>query len=397
MATDWYARLGAALEEGWAARGRDEEEFADVAAGVLERLPAAQHFDREALLHQLMDPARTAVAQLAPLGAFGQPGFTIHHGDGFVIEIYYWLESMSAIHNHPFCGVFTVLEGFSVHARYEVELRRRVGSRAWLADAPLRGLELVPAGHIERFSLRRHPLVHALVHVPVPTISMVLRTERTEGYLRYLPPTLALPMEQPPDPSGRRLALLESLRHAGDPAFAGHLEALLQRADFETAVRVISDLWPSQDAGARAAIVESLRPRHGDAVDAIAPAMDRAQRMLQATAVREASRDPRHRLVATTLAYAERRDDVLRVLSSPIDGAASDPLATLHAFVDAAGLFGPDEEASAVVAHALVDGEGHEGAWRRLVARWGESAVAPHAEPVADFCAQSMFSALARA
>ena len=203
-----FDALGAELERSWALADRDEERFADIAADALDGM--AERFELEAFLDVMLDPGRGGRQQLAPLGAFGQPGFTAFHGEGFVVEVYLWTDSLSAIHNHPFCGAFTVLHGHSVHAVYQTSRFSRAGARGRLLDVRLANLSRVDTGEVHKFSLRRYPLIHALIHVPVPSVSMVVRTARTEGYYRYLPPSVALPMEPMSEPGSRRVALLET-------------------------------------------------------------------------------------------------------------------------------------------------------------------------------------------
>lgn len=382
----YFARLGASLERRWLAVDRDEEAFADLAMAALEEMPPLEGFDRSAFLDRALDPLAPTTPQLAPTGAFGQPGVTVYHGRGFVVDVYYWLSSLSAIHNHPFCGAFTVLEGFSVHARYGFSASERVGPRVQLGDVRLEGLELLEAGDRRAFSLERHPLVHALIHVPVPSLSMVVRTIRTEGYWRYFPPTVAMAMSEPDDAVARQLALLESLRQAGEPSFPERLARYLGDADFEAAFLALARLWADCEPADREALLEALRPRHGDRVDAIAPALSAAFRFHAADAIREAVRDPEQRLAATALMYAESRPQVLELVGRRAD----DPVATLHALVDAV-----EEGPTAVASHALVEGADADGAARRLV----ESGIAAEAidrPSLEAHCRSSPFAVLGR-
>jgi hypothetical protein len=388
---DYFRRLGAALEDAWRDADRDEERFPDVAAAALEELPPGDHFDREAFLDTALDPRAPALQQLAPVHAFGQPGFTVFHGDGFCIDVYYWIDSLSAIHNHPFCGVFTILEGFSVHARYKPSVAVRAGAQGQLCDIRLVGLDLLEKGTVQRFSLKRHPLVHALIHVPVPSISMVIRTVRTEGYLRYLPPSIAIPMAQPSEPAARRMALLESLGQASDPAHASRLQRALEHADFETAVHLLLSVWPGSEVEQRASWLRCVERQHGDRIEAITAALDRAMRLQDATMIRSRLRDADLRLCATALAYADSRRQILELLEQ----RPGDPIARLHRFVEAADLFTPDEEPSRVIAHALVEGGGVAKALADLRERYDAPTVAELQADVERYCADSIFSVLA--
>jgi len=387
---DYFDRLGAALEDAWSEHGRQEERFAAASVEVLGRLPPREAFERETLLDHLLDLRRTVPLQLAPLGAFGQPGFTVHHGHGFVVEVYHWLESLSAIHNHPFCGAFTILDGFSVHARYASEAIRALGGRARQVTLRLEGLELLEAGSIVPFSVREHPLVHALIHVPRSTISMVVRTLRTEGYYRYLPPSLAVPMEAEGEPRGRQITLLEGLAAADDPSHPRRLHALLDHADFELALRVLSSHWPRLDASTRQELIARLRPRLGPDAELLAPVLDRAERLARATALRESLHDPDLRLIAIALGYAEDREQVLKLLRA----RGLDPLPALHGFIRDADLFDESQEAATMVAHALIDGQSATDAFEGLRQAYGAATVADHESEIEDFCANSLFSAL---
>jgi hypothetical protein len=312
---DYFDRLGARLEAEWGAVNRDEEAFPDLAAAALADLPPGDHLDVESLIDRLLDPDRPASRSFAPLGAFGQPGLTAWFGHGFVVEIYFWRHSLSAIHNHPFCGAFTILEGFSVHAKYDFEEEERLGARARIGRIGVGSIDLVGPGHVERFSHQRHPLVHVLLHVPIPSVSMVIRTIRTVGYLRYFPPTVALAMDEPDEAIGRPLMLLDTLRTGGDPAYSGRLEWFLGKADFETTFRALSRIWGSADSDEREALIEVAARRHGGRVDAIARALDAAIRAAEIDGLRAQLTATDDRLVATGLMVAETREQLLSLFA----------------------------------------------------------------------------------
>ncbi len=383
-----FDALGASLERAWTQADRDEERFVDLAAAHLEGL--ADRFDAEAFFDLMLDPSRPARQQLAPAGAFGQPGFTVFHGDGFVLEAYVWIDALCAIHNHPFCGAFTVLHGHSLHARYRVSAATRAGSRGQLLDVRLRDLQRVHAGEVHRFSLRRHPLVHALVHIPIPTVSMVARTVRTEGYYRYLPPSLALPMEPLGEPAARRLALLESLVRMEHPSALERVCDALRVGDFETTVHLLSITWLGATAENRVRLRDAASVLHGDRTEAIEAALQRARRLEEASAIRSGLRDPAHRLCATALAYAESRSHVETALA----GVLGDPASALHDFIDNAGLFAPDEAPSAAIAHALVDGQDDDTLLGTLAEAFGTDAMRSQREEILRYATESIFSVL---
>ncbi|MCB9592696.1 MAG: hypothetical protein H6719_08180 [Sandaracinaceae bacterium] len=388
---DWFDRLGAALEVAWSAADRDEEAFPAIAAEVLAKDPAEASFDRDAFVREQLDPTRPARRQLAPLGTFGQPSFTVFHGHGFLIDVYFWRNSLSAIHNHPFCGLFTILDGWSVHAVYAHEERERVGPRLSLGAIRQTELEVLERGATRLFSLREHPLVHALIHVPVGAVSMVIRTARTVGYLRYFPPSLALSLERQDDLGARPIELLETLRHAHDPSFGEHLVRFLDIADLESSFISLTRLWLDLGAADQAALIERLRARHGARAEGLPEVMERSRRWLAGDALRERLFDQEDRFVATALMLAETREAALRLLEARYE----DPQARLHTFIDHVAPFEPDDPAAPVLAHALVDGLDAAAAEARLVEAFGADNVEPGQRDVIEqHQRSSIFAAL---
>ncbi len=389
---EYFDRLGTRIEEAWTAEAREEERFPSVAMRALADDPPLGRVDLDELIDELLDPHRPAARQLAPLGAFGQPGVTVFYGRGFVIDVYFWTSAISAIHNHPFCGVFTLLRGFSAHAVYRFEERATLGPRVRVGELSLTDLTLVTPGHVEPFSLREHPLLHALVHVAVPSVSMVVRTVRTLGYLRYFPPALAIAMDEPDDPIARQLALLDMLRDSGDGRFLDRLERFLEHADFEASFRALSRTLPACAPNERTRLVDKVRDRHGAHADAIVPALERALRVQEGDAIRARLNDDDDRLLATALMLGDSRERVLGLVAA----RHSDPGARLHRFVDEAGLYVEGEEASAHIAHGLIDGEDLAAIETRLVEEYGEDAVREQRSAIAAYAKGSLFAVLGK-
>lgn len=387
---EYFDRLGAILEDAWLARDRDEDRFPDVALAALEQFPPREHLDLEALIDAILDPHRTAWRQLAPLGAFGQPGVTAYYGRGFVVDVYFWTHAMSAIHDHPFRGAFTILKGESVHASFAFEEEERPSPRVRIGRLALSELAILGEGHAQRFGEARDPLVHALLHVPIPSVSMVVRTIRTQGYFRYFPPAIAIAMDEPDELVGRQLAMLDALRASDHPRYRERLERVLRHADFETTFRALSRLWSHAARDERDRCVDIASERHGDRAAMIAPALETALRAHEADALRGRMRDPDDRLVATLFVLAETRAQLLSALAA----RHADPVARIHAFLDAPGVFEPGEEGAAAVAHALADGAGEDGALQRLVERFGAEAVLE--DEVRSYCRGSAMSVLCR-
>jgi len=336
---DWFRAVGERVEAEWRAAGRDEEAFPRIAAGVVAAWPAVTHVDVDAFVRSSLGTERPA-AQFAPPGAFGQPGITAVRGDGFVVDVYFWTSGLSAIHDHPFCGLFTLLRGFSVHSTYRFSLGRQVDPRARIGSIELDHVEVLHPGDVRLFSGVAHPLIHSLIHVPNPSVSLVIRTTRTEGYHRYLPPHVALRIDGADPEIERRLALLDHLRRAGDAHWEAHLGRFVSEHPFAAAFQALSRAWPDRrDRDHFRRLVALARPAHGDAVDVVEATVARAHERVTSERIRERFSDPEGRFVATVLAQAETRSRTWSLLRGRYGDDASDRLVD---WIDRAGLFEPE-------------------------------------------------------
>jgi hypothetical protein len=306
---NFYSDLGTRIELRWSRADRDPERFPELAAEELAKTPPGS--DVDAVIRSYLAPQQVATRQLAPPDAFAQPGLTLYYGRGFVIDIYFWLNAVPAIHNHPFTGCFTILKGFSLHDTYRFETREHAGERVLFGALEPNELTILREGDVVPFSLVEHPLIHSLVHVPVPTVSLVIRTILTRQYFRYFPPSIALAMDQPDDLVARQLQLIDWLRGARDPSYPEQVRALIASSDFETAFRIISAAWGQEDVDG---LIACARRRHGDRVDQIEPGIREATRLQRNNQWREHFGGDDDRMIASILMCAHGRSDVFRLL-----------------------------------------------------------------------------------
>src|SRR5947209_9986100 len=102
-----FATLGAELESQWRKQNYDEAVFASIAADGLRRadLPArVSAWDVVAWSLQQTELPRQRDLQ----AKFGDPPITLYSGPRFHIDLYFWFEGTTAIHQHAFCGAFQV-------------------------------------------------------------------------------------------------------------------------------------------------------------------------------------------------------------------------------------------------------------------------------------------------
>ena len=122
-----FTKLGAEVEILWRDKNYDEEVFPEIAANALKAANLPAKISAWEVIEWTMGETNLPTQQDLS-GKFGDPPITIYNGPRFHIDVYFWLEGTTAIHQHSFCGAFQVLHGSSIHSWYDFE--RSIGSFA---------------------------------------------------------------------------------------------------------------------------------------------------------------------------------------------------------------------------------------------------------------------------
>ncbi|MDC0708253.1 hypothetical protein POL68_07200 [Stigmatella sp. ncwal1] len=169
-----FEEMGRLLQEQWRRAHHDEQAFPDIAAGVLETLAPYQNFEPMEPLSWLYK-ARLLPRQLTIHPGFGQPPLTVFSDHRFVIDLYYWIDGTTDIHQHGFSGAFQVLHGGSIHGHYRWTEERRINSRMAFGELALHSINELRVGDIQRIPSGRS-YIHSLFHLDRPSVTCVVRT-----------------------------------------------------------------------------------------------------------------------------------------------------------------------------------------------------------------------------
>ena len=283
-----FEELGALIEERWKNKNYDEEVFSSIAQQAL----------MEADLLNRVDPWEivrwTQAATQLPLqqdidAKFGNPPITLYNGSRFYIDVYFWLDGTTEIHQHSFCGAFQVLAGSSIHSHYAFELVEEINSRFLVGNTVLKGVKLLREGDTQQI-LPGNQYIHALFHLERPSATITVRTyglPKNQPQYSYLKPHIAHdPFYKEPQ-TIRRLqttSLLLQMKHAEADSFVADL---LSHSDFQTAFYVLqtafihfsendlASLFNSSSIMKRFdALMQTARLRHGALVDFLPPVFD---------------------------------------------------------------------------------------------------------------------------
>lgn len=133
---------------------------------------------------------------------FGQPPVVVASCGEVILQLLWWWDADTSVHDHGFEGAFLVLDGRSVH-----------WTRPHGGEGPSPGsVEVLTPGAVR--AIREGPSsTHVVVHVARPTLTLVLRTRGISGLQRRYGRAHSASPDSTPE-LRRRLLLLDALAHA---------------------------------------------------------------------------------------------------------------------------------------------------------------------------------------
>lgn len=276
-----FAELAALVEGRWRGKNYDDNLLPGIAAAALREaeLPARINpWDIIRWVHATADLPR----QQDPHAKFGDPPITLFVGQRFHIDVYYWLDSTTAIHQHTFSGAFQVLLGGSVQSNYEFKGKREINSHLVVGDISLKDVSLLGKGDIQEIHSGPR-FIHSLFHLERPSATIVIRSSFAAGkpvQFNYLKPHLAInPFFDEPW-MARKVQTVSLLLSANHPEADQIIGDLLDAADFHTTFAVLDMAFRflgrnelealfklSKSADRFRAMLDRARRRHGALAD----------------------------------------------------------------------------------------------------------------------------------
>ena len=143
---------------------------------------------------------------------FGQPPINVYVGDKFYIQVLFWIDSTTTIHEHSFSGAFGVLAGSSVHSRYSFEPGGHLSEEVQIGNINFISSELLKRGDIRTIETGVK-FIHSLFHLDRPSVSIVVRTHsQSSRQFNYLKPYIAYDAYYQNKSLTARLRMLEALQ-----------------------------------------------------------------------------------------------------------------------------------------------------------------------------------------
>lgn len=328
----FFNELGRTVLERWKRENFSLAKFPRIARAALDERPPADQVDLPALLRDFLlsedQPVQTD-------SDFGEPELVVWTHPRFYIQLLFWLDGTTAIHQHEFSGAFHVLRGSSIHARYEFENARPVTPYLRVGDVRLKKMELLDTGRtVPIVSGQRQ--IHSLFHLDSPSVTVVVRTQHDPGtgpQFNYLPPHVAIDPHFSDKLTIRRKQLLDVLEQSEDPGYADLVTEMIADLDFERGFSVLHhcmgtlrqlDQWES--------VIRAFRKKHGPIASGVAASLKEDVRRAVLKGLRGTVVDPEHRFFLALLMNAPTRADLLELVAQRFPGKA--PAATVLRWVE---------------------------------------------------------------
>jgi len=324
-----FQQLGAEIESLWLEQNYNEELLPAIAAGALKQADLPSKLSAwdvvEWALKQKELPVQRDLA-----GNFGDPPITIFSASRFHIDVYFWFEGTTAIHQHGFCGAFQVLLGSSIHSWYEFERREIINTFAEIGDINLKICEILEVGAVQEIWSGKS-YIHSLFHLEQPSATIVVRTDRSPLHLpqfSYEKPTLAIDPFFDEPTTAKKLQILSALFRAKHPDTDRIATEYLQSSDLQTSFVILSRIRHMLGSnqleqlfkldGPRARFdnfLEIVRERHGTNGEIFKPIFDRLDVIDEIVRRRSYVTNPEHRFFMALLMNVDSRARIFSLIT----------------------------------------------------------------------------------
>jgi hypothetical protein len=325
-----FKDFGQKIEKIWRDKNYDEELFPSIAAAALKEANLPKKVSAWDVIEWAMGEIYLPPQRDLP-GKFGDPPITIYISPRFHIDVYYWLEGTTSIHQHGFCGAFQVLHGSSIHSWYDFEVREKLNIFTEVGDIKLKICELLNVGDVQEI-LAGKQYIHGLFHLDQPSATIVVRTHLSPLHhpqYSYRKPFLAIdPFFEEPN-TIKKMQCLSMLVRAKHPDLDRYISEWLEIADFHTTYHILGaaksfyqhnqfdKIFHLETAQSRyEKIFEIVKKRHGKLADIFPPIFEQDEMVNTIVQQRSFVPDPEHRFFLALLMNVDGKERIFSLIKS---------------------------------------------------------------------------------
>jgi hypothetical protein len=293
----FFKDLGRVVEQRWREKNYSEELFPRIAGQALTEADAAGNVDPWEVIRCLQEGLDLPAQQEQD---FGDIPITVYTAPRFRIDVYYWLDGTTSVHEHSFSGAFQVLLGSSLHSLYSFDDAREVNAQFSVGRLGLKGVERLERGDVRRI-LPGGEFIHSLFHLDRPSATIAVRTHQTPRALPqycYLKPHLAFNPFYKELLSIKKIQSVRMLLRMGHPRAYSLIGEMVSTADLQTVFETLAAAFehlveqaqrprppgPEGEASPQDeweqfnGLLEAAHRRHGEFVNLLPPVLAEMQR-----------------------------------------------------------------------------------------------------------------------
>ena len=344
-----FQELGTLIENRWRAENYSEQQFPEIAAQAFAEAELPSKVDPWDII-RWVHTAVTLPEQKDIPGRFGNPPITLFSGPRFYIDVYYWLDGTTSLHQHAFTGAFQVLLGSSIHSQYNFREDRILNEHFSVGELDLKTVDLLKVNDIKLIMPGRQ-YIHSLFHLDRPSATITIRTEHTPSsalQYDYRKPYFAInPFYQNVAMIKKiqTITLLLGMKHKDADSMIGDLIA---SADFHTTFFILleaavhlrnnqmDDLFGLSTGMDRFnGLLERARAAHGDLVDKFVAVLEEQDRQMNIIGKRNTITGEEHRFFLALILNITSRDKILDLVRQRFP--ESDPVEKILDWVEELG------------------------------------------------------------
>jgi len=318
----FFQELGATVLERWKKENFSLEKFPSIATAALEAKPPAKHVDLTTLVREFLliddQPFQTH-------SGFGQPELVAYNHERFYIQILFWLDGTTDIHQHEFSGAFHVMAGSSIHADFAFEKEQAVTAHFRVGNIVMKNIELLETGRTLPIVSGRG-CIHSLFHLDTPSVTVVVRTQNDPGtspQFNFLPPHIAFDPVFSDPLTMRRKQLLEVLELNEAEDYFEVTSKMIAELDFERGFFILQHARGYlTNLGAWASVLEIFEKKHGKLAKGVAGTLEEGVRRDAIKDLRGAVVEPEHRFFLALLLNVGTKKDLFALVKKRFPKAA---------------------------------------------------------------------------
>jgi hypothetical protein len=316
------------VESRWREKNYNEDLFPSIAAKALEEFDMPSKLSAWDAVSWALEQT-TLPDQRDQPGRFGDPPITFFNASRFHIDVYFWLDGTTSIHQHAFCGAFQVMMGSSIHSHYMFDRKEHVNTFTEIGDINLNSVELLTLGKVREI-LPGKDFIHALFHLDQPSATICVRTHRSPLHLPqfdYRKPFLALDPFFDEPVLNKKLQSIMMLLKAKHPDADKRIAEMLEKADFQSSYVILANTKHmlanthmeqffnvGEQENRYEKMMNIVRKNHGELASTLEPVFSHQQRIGEITSKRGFITDPELRFFLALMLNVEGKDRVLSLV-----------------------------------------------------------------------------------